>query len=71
MKSSFAASTANALRGFAGLFGGARDDDALAETEDSAYVVGACGRRADDFPRPPQSTEPAKWLPGLSLDNFS
>jgi hypothetical protein len=69
MKSSFTYTTAAALRGFAGWFSG-RGDDAASDIDHIPFVVSACGYTAreasHDF-----AERDGRWLPGLSVDNFS
>lgn len=74
MKSSLTYTTTAALRGFAGLFSG-RSNSAMSDVEHIPFVVSACGYRAPEEQAAAEASEfgqrSDRWLPGLSLDNFS
>lgn len=69
MKSSLTYTTAAALRGFAGWISG-RSGDALSDVDHIPFVVSACGYRAPEGPDELGERDD-RWLPGLSVDNFS
>jgi hypothetical protein len=69
MKSSLTSSTAAALRGFAGGISG-RDGGALSDVDHIPFVVAACGYRAPEG-QGEFGERDDRWLPGLSVDNFS
>jgi hypothetical protein len=69
MKSSLGCTTAAALRGFAGWVSG-RGGDTLSDVEHVPFVVSACGYRPPEGPDEFGERD-ERWLPGLSVDNFS
>lgn len=74
MKSSLTYTTAAAIRGFAGLFSG-RTNGAISDVDHIPFVVSACGYRAPAEQAAANASEfgerSDRWLPGLSLDNYS
>lgn len=74
MKSSLTCTTAAALRGFAGWFSG-RANGAMPDVDHIPFVVSACGYRAPAEQAAADASEFGerrdRWLPGLSLDNYS
>jgi len=69
MKSSLTCTTAATLRGFAGWISG-RGDVALSDVDHVPFVVSACGYRPQETSGE-SSDRDDRWLPGLSVDNFS
>ncbi|RUO98891.1 hypothetical protein [Hyphomicrobium sp.] len=69
MKSSVSYTTARTLRGFTSWFSRIRTS-ALSDEEHVPFVVSACGYHA---PPARQAADEGgeRWLPGLSLENFS
>jgi hypothetical protein len=71
MKSSLTYTTAAALRGFAGWFSGPVDT-AMPDVDHVPFVVSACGYHSRDIDADEEIGQRRdRWLPGLSLDNFS